>query len=277
MLEENLIETEIQEAPELPEISLENLKEGKISFRELPKQEKARLAAEARESLPVNEVAPVQNERIRSLSKEKEDLRKALEEQKAEMRKILEIQKMAQERTILSEEEKIQQELKDAEEFGDVGKYKAAEARRQILEQNKLKLKSFEEKPAEPEIPEVPREVMEWGARNPWYYTNREVQQYCIGQDNLLAQSRPDLSLSERLELVSEAARLTFPHMIPSAPTKPTVLPSRSAGTFSKPKTPSVSYDSLSELEKGQMQAAIRQGVFKDKAEAMKLSYNNYA
>lgn len=304
------VETEV----EVPEITLDALKEGRITFRELPKAEKLRLTAEARESLPddeareawdmgwrskeffggkridgstkefvdykdylkkINEIAPVKNERLRAVAKENEDLRKTVEETKAEMRKLLEIQKMAQERTILSEEEKIAQELKDAEEFGDVGKYKAAEAKRQTLQLNKEKLKELEPTETTPSPQQIrqqlPAEVLEWTAKNPWFYENQELQRFSIAQSQLLEQNRPDLTLNQRLTLVEQVTRTTYPDYFPQV--RQAVLPSRNAGTFSKPKEAAITFDSLSEAEKRQAEQAIRQGIFKDKADVMK-SYN---
>lgn len=213
----------------------------------------------------IRDNSPVLNERLRTNAKEMEEMRK-------EMKKLSEIAKMNFERSLKSDEQSLEAQIKEAREYGDFDRYDSLIAKRQELQSNTLRLKEYEPEPV-PVQTEVQPEVKEWGARNQWFWTDNKMKEFAIAQEDILRNTRPDLNLSERLELITKSAEISFPDRFPSRVTKPAVLPARTAGNFSANKKVEVGFSSLPDGEKSQARQMIRQGVFKDEADFMK-SYN---
>jgi len=213
----------------------------------------------------IRENSPVLNERLKTFAKENEEMRK-------EMRKLSEIAKMNFERSLKNEEQTLDAQIKEARDYADFDRYDALIAKKQELQSNTLRLKEYEPEPA-PVQTEVQPEVKEWGARNQWFWTDNQMKQFAIAQEDILRSTRPDLNLSERLELITKSAEISFPDRFASKITKPTVLPAKTAGNFSANKKVEVGFSSLPDIEKTQARQMIRQGVFKDESDFMK-SYN---
>ncbi len=212
----------------------------------------------------IRENSPVLNERLKANAKE-------MEEMKKEMRKLSEIAKMNFERSLKGEEQSLEAQIKEAREYGDFDRYDALVSKKQELQSNTLRLKE-----QEPEVPiqtDVQPEVKEWGARNQWFWADPQMKQFAIAQEDILRATRPDLDLSQRLELISKSAKVSFPERFPAEVTRPAVLPAKNAGSFSGNKKTEASFSSLPEIEKKQAHQMIRQGVFKDETDFMK-SYN---
>jgi len=210
----------------------------------------------------IRENAPVQNERLRTFSKEMEEMRR-------ENRKLLEMSQMSFERSISNDERSIESQIREARENGDFDSYDALMIRKQELQQGKLYLK--EDKP--PVQTEVPYEVKEWGARNQWFRTDQQMTQWAVAQEDILQETRPDLNRSQRLELISKSAKISFPDRFPEENTKATVSSSRTSGSFSPNRKVEFGFSNLPEVEKLQARQMIRNGVFKDESDFIK-SYN---
>lgn len=213
----------------------------------------------------IRENSPVLNERLKTFAKENEEMRK-------EIRKLSEMSKMNFERSIKGEEQSLEAQIKEARDYGDFDRYDALQLKKQELQGNTLRLKEYEPTPS-PVQTEVQPEVKEWGARNQWFWADNQMKQFAIAQEDILRTTRPDLNLSERLELITRSAEISFPEKFPVKATRPTVLPARTAGNFSGNKKVEIGFSSLPEGEKTQARQMIRQGVFKDEGDFMK-SYN---
>lgn len=213
----------------------------------------------------IRENSPVLNERLKNNAKEMEEMRK-------EMRKLSEIAKMNFERSLKGEEQSIDAQIKEARDYGDFDRYDALITKKQELQNNTLRLKEYEPAP-EPIQTEVQPEVKEWGARNQWFWSDNQMKQFAVAQEDILKATRPELNLSQRLELITKSVEISFPDRFPSKVTKPAVLPARTAGNFSANKKVEVGFSSLPDIEKTQARQMIRQGVFKDESDFMK-SYN---
>jgi hypothetical protein len=213
----------------------------------------------------IRENSPVLNERLKTLAKE-------MEEMKRENQKLMQISKMTFERSLKGEEQSLDAQIKEAREYGDFDRYDSLIAKKQELQSNTLRLKEYEPEPA-PVQTEVQPEVKEWGARNQWFWSDNQMKQFAIAQEDILRNTRPELNLSERLELITKSAEISFPDRFAPKVTKPAVLPARTAGNFSANKKVEVGFSSLPDIEKTQARQMIRQGVFKDESDFMK-SYN---
>jgi len=210
----------------------------------------------------IRDNSPVLNERLRTNAKEMEEMRK-------EMRKLSEIAKMNFERSLKGEEQSLEAQIKEAREYGDFDRYDSLIAKRQEIQNNTLRLKEYEPEPAPVET-DVKPEVKEWGARNQWFWTDNQMKQFAIAQEDILRNTRPELNLSERLELITKSAEISFPDRFAPKVTKPAVLPARTAGNFSANKKVAMTFSQLPDVEKNQARQMIRTGVFKNEADFMK-------
>lgn len=310
-ISENL-EPEIQE--EQTEISLEAMREGKVQFSKLSKEEKIRLTREAREQLEDEEMkeawdmgwrsqeffggkakdgssrefidhktflekisnnVPIQNERIRTLRERESQKDKELEEMRREVKKANELAKMNFERSLKNDEQILDAQIREAKEYGDFDRYDALNLKKQELIEGRLKLKEYE-----PEIEQIPTidpqiqtDLENWGAKNIWYYSDLEMQNYAKQQAEILNKNYPNIPFKDRLDKITELTKAFFPERFPQQPSKPLVLSSRNAGTFSSNKKTELTFSQLPDIEKDQARKMIRTGVFKDENDFMK-SYN---
>ncbi len=215
----------------------------------------------------IRQNSPVLNERLKSISKE-------MEEMKRENQKLMQISKMNFERSLKGEEQTLDAQIKEAREYSDFDRYDALIAKKHELQNNTLRLKEYEPAPMPaPVQPEVQPEVKEWGTRNSWFWTDDSMKQFAVAQEDILRNTRPDLNLSERLELITRSVEMTFPNKFPVKQIRPTVLPAKNSGSFSGNKKTEVGFSSLPETEKNQARQMIRQGVFKNESDFMK-TYN---
>lgn len=295
------------EQPEAPEITLENVKEGKIDFHSLPKSEKVRLKSEylntveddrEKEALlqghspkfmflgknrdgtdrpwedhetflrKIETQEPVKNERLRKLAQEKEEMQQ-------QIKKLVELNKAQFQRSLANDELAVEKELNEAEEYSDISKFKAAQEKKNVIEREKLRLKSFEEDKEDVPLPPVPnppaivqREVAEFAARNPVIVSTPDLLAYAKAMDGAYSVTHKDLPLPERLRMVEDATKQAFPSYFPEHK-RAAVDTSRSNNTFgAKPKTRS--FGDLPDLEKQQARALIRHGIFKNEADFLK-------
>lgn len=213
----------------------------------------------------IRDNSPVLNERLRTNAREMEEMRK-------EVKKFSEIAKMNFERSLKGEEQTIDAQIKEARDYGDFDRYDSLMTKKQELQNSTLRLKQYEPEPA-PVQTEVQPEVKEWGARNQWFWADKQMNQFAIAQEDILRATRPELNLSERLELITKSAEVSFPDKFSAKLVRPTVLPAKTAGNFSGNKKVESTFSSLPDVEKVQARQMIRQNIFKDEADFMK-SYN---
>lgn len=213
----------------------------------------------------IRDNSPVLNERLRTNAREMEEMRK-------EVKKFSEIAKMNFERSLKGEEQTIDAQIKEARDYGDFDRYDSLMTKKQELQNSTLRLKQYEPEPA-PVQTEVQPEVKEWGARNQWFWADKQMNQFAIAQEDILRAARPELNLSERLELITKSAEVSFPDKFSAKLVRPTVLPAKTAGNFSGNKKVESTFSSLPDVEKVQARQMIRQNIFKDEADFMK-SYN---
>jgi len=212
----------------------------------------------------IRENSPVLNERLKTMAKE-------LEESRREARKATELAKMNFERSLNQDEQSIDAKLREARDNGDFDTYDDLLIKKADLIKGKERLKEYE-----PEVKvqtEVQPEVKEWGARNQWFWSDNQMKQWAIGQEDLLRATRPDLDLSGRLELITQTAKISFADRFPVEKKGADVLPSRNSGSMSVGKKTELTFSQLPENEKSQARQMIRQKVFKDETDFMK-DYN---
>jgi len=211
--------------------------------------------------------APVMNERLQTLTKE-------MEEMKRENRKLLEISKMTFERSMQSEEKTIDDQIKQAREYGDFDAYDALMAKKQETQRQILKLKEPEAPPAQTDI--AP-EVVEWNVHNDWFRKDPAMTEFAIAQEQILQKTRPELNLSQRLNVITQSAKVSFPEKFNTftETAKPAVLPAKNAGSFTANKKTELTFASLKDSEKLQVRQMIRTGVFKSEADYIKFCNNN--
>lgn len=305
------IEPEIHE--EQSEISLEAMREGKIHFAKLPKEEKVRLSREARDQLEdedmkeawdmgwrsqeffggkakdgstrefidhkgflekISNNAPVQNERIRALRERESQKDKELEEMRLEVRRATELAKMNFERSLNNDEQSLDAQIQEARDYNDFEAYDALKAKKLELNQGRLKLKQYE-----PEVnqapaldPQVQSDLEIWGAKNIWYHSDFEMQNYAKQQAEILNRNYPNIPFKERLDKVTELTKAFFPERF-NQPIRPSVLPTKNSGTFTSGKKSELTFAQLSDTEKSQARQMIRAKVFKNETDFMK-GYN---
>lgn len=311
---------QIEQQPEAQEVEVnyEALKEGKVDFHKLPKEDRAKIAQEAFESLPdddakeawqvygwrpkelflgknkdgspkewvdykefrekIDTIAPVKNERIRSLAKEKDEYKEKLEAMERQMKILTEINKSKLEREIFGEEKNIEKEISEAREYSDVARYEQAIEKKNLIERDKLRLKTFEEPPVAPmplipPVQQLPEEVTNWAANNTWIVSDAKLLEYAKIKEAEMSFLHPDKSLTERLEMVREEVGKAFPDKDPT-PKRPAVESAKNVTAFGNIKPKGKSFDDIPELDRRQADILIRKGVYKDKNEYMRLVWN---
>ena len=114
--------------------------------------------------------APVRNERMRKISEDNDVYKGQIQEMKEQMKTLTEINKAQMEREISQDEVATKRALAEAKELGDIDAYDVALESQKGIENQKLKLKSFEEPPTPPAstTSKVSHEASSWAADNDW-------------------------------------------------------------------------------------------------------------
>lgn len=298
------------EAPEveIPEISLDAMREGKIQFNKLPKEDKVRLTREAREELQdteakeawdmgwrsqeffggkgkdgstrefidhkaflekISQNAPVQNERLKTLREREVQKDREMEQLKLEVRQANELAKMNFERSLQNDEQSLDAQIKEAREYGDFDRYDALNAKKLELQSKTLRLKDYEIPKEAILSPDIQAELEIWGSKNTWYEQDLEMQNYAKAQADILIRAYPNLPLAQRLEKVTTLTKAFFPERFPQDVTRAAVLPAKNAGVFSSNKKTELTFSQLSDFDKQQARSMIRNGTFKNEADFM--------
>lgn len=297
---------------ETPEVNVDNIKAGKIKFAELSPAERGKVSRELYETLSdeekedwnlghrpkevflgvnkdgtpkewvsreefrrrINDNAPIKNERIRELTKNKDEGRQRELDLQSQVKKLIELNKAKFERDLMTEEMRIKEEENIARENNDIDHYDKIINRKNLLEREKLTLKSFEEPPKLPIAPDpvsgLKPEAAEWVARNQEIVNDPMMLQYAKIKDQEMAFLYPDRSLKERLQLVEEEVKSKYSDRFPDAKISTrTVESGRNNVAFaSKPKTKT--FSDLPELERQQAAYLIKRGIFKNEADFLK-------
>lgn len=293
---------------EIPEISLDAMREGKIQFNKLPKEDKVRLTREAREELQdteakeawdmgwrsqeffggkgkdgstrefidhkaflekISQNAPVQNERLKTLREREVQKDREMEQLKLEVRQANELAKMNFERSLQNDEQSLDAQIKEAREYGDFDRYDALNAKKLELQSKTLRLKDYEIPKEATLSPDVQAELEIWGSKNTWYEQDLEMQNYAKAQADILIRAYPNLPLAQRLEKVTTLTKAFFPERFPQDVTRAAVLPAKNAGVFSSNKKTELTFSQLSDFDKQQARSMIRNGTFKNEADFM--------
>lgn len=165
------------------------------------------------------ETLPIANDRIKELAKELEETKKLAKE--------------AQERIKKAEERGYQKALSDLEarqqqavEMGDVEEFNKLKKEEKDLINNQFSQytqpqqedKKVVEDALNNQQPQqqsflTPREeqiLKDWSAKNSWMSTDRKLANYAIAAEQELLQTKPYLSLQERLDLVEDEVKEVF-------------------------------------------------------------------
>lgn len=221
--------------------------------------------------------APIQQERLRNSLKERDSFKSEVDELREQLKKVIELNKAKYERDLSKDEQLIDNEMQDAENENDVGRYKQILEKKNNIQREKLRLKSFEEPPAapippvnyeQPEMAPLAPEVSQWAAKNQWIVNDNKLLPYAKVKDQEMAILHPSMSLTERLDLVTEEVRKNFPSHDPSP--RKSVESSRNNSGFgvaARQKT----FSDLPDLEKSHAEQLIKKGIFKNQSEFLKI------
>lgn len=155
---------------------------------------------------------PVLRENLRRLDsmyvKDLGDTRKELAEVKEVLKDFREFSTRAETRAYEKAKRELEEKRDVAVAHADTETFKAAQ--REIDELDK----SVKPKPAEPEKPKVDAPdpaITSWIGENSWFTTDPELMAYAKSQDQFLMQTKPGLSVSERLAAVKDRTKKEFP------------------------------------------------------------------
>jgi hypothetical protein len=286
--EQQIIETPEVATPQQQDnnqqISVDDVKAGKVNFFELPTQEKKRIEKELISQYSPEDQAFIEatnwkpKELFKGLNRDgsprewtpldkfkqnylnnpalraerERALERRLEAMNSQVEKISRLNQIKLEKEHKALEAKINRELQEAESIGDLDSYKSALQRKQELDAERNEINQIAAPQQQQIDPYVEKQVKEFRDRNPWYGIDQEVTQYSIKQFDLLNQARPDLGVKEKLEIIEKNAREIFSHKIPNQNRiMPVIDTPKNAGTFTtnKPATNQIQYTRLPEDE----------------------------
>lgn len=132
-----------------------------------------------------------------------------------------------------------------------------------------------------PVIAEPAQETKAWVQRNAWFQKDQALTDEAIAYENYLAQSRPGMSIEERLEETRAHVVKTFPHKFGKKPV--TTQPPRQGGSpvegSQRASGPASAADGgfgkLPQEARAQFKSFVKEGVFKDD-DASRAKYAKY-
>lgn len=213
----------------------------------------------------VREEAPVRNERMRKQSQEIESQKAEMQAMQKQMKTLTEINKAQMERELSQDEALNKRALVEAKELGDVEAFEIATETKTGIDNQKLKLKSFEEPPVPPTAPEVSPEALDWAAENDWIVKDPILLEQAKLEDQILQVKNPKMPMLERFALVTEKMKDEYP--LKDSTPRQTYKGSNNSATFgNKPKT-KTTFDDLPKIDQQQAVSLIKKGIYKDKAD----------
>lgn len=108
-----------------------------------------------------------------------------------------------------------------AVDSGDRPAFTKADTALAELEKNKPAVPKAPVTPATPPEPKPAAEVVEWGQRNPWFYSDIALQSEANALHVSLLNTRKDLTLAENLALVEQKIKILHPDKFPKARVTP--------------------------------------------------------
>jgi vacuolar-type H+-ATPase subunit I/STV1 len=296
--------------PDAPEITLENLKAGKFTIKDIPRAEQARLWREEYSTLEdgakiiadsvgwktkhfflgkrqdgtaaefkdwkefekdVKEKLPIANERLKHITKEKLEADEKIAQLEKRIADMTKLQRMQAERELRKDKSSIDAEMQEAFELGDRQKFVAAQERKAQIESEEKILKEFEPQQVRAE-PKLSPEVIMFKASNPWFEQDKVMTRYAKQLDAELGAQYPNMPLSQRFQMVEDEIKVEFADKFhkAAAPQAPAVESGRAAGRLTLDRGGDIDFDQLPEDERNRAERMIKQGIVKSKTDFMK-------
>jgi hypothetical protein len=155
---------------------------------------------------------PVLRENLRRLdnlyTKDVGALKNELSEVKQVLTDFREFSTRAEQRAYEKAKRELEEKRDVAVAHADTESFKAAQKELDELDKTS-KPKPEVEKPAKVDAPDPA--ITSWIAENSWFTTDTEMMAYAKSQDQYLMQTKPGLSISERLAMVKDRTKKEFP------------------------------------------------------------------
>lgn len=164
---------------------------------------------------------PLMRERNRDLERRFIALQRSRDEDRLVLADMAERTRKSEERAYARARADVERERQEAVALGDTQRFDAAERQLKELDESKPAPPPPKPAAAPPEMGAVPREVAEWGAKNPWFGSNPDLRERATRLHVDLLQSEPELSLTENLERVTDSMRVLYPSRIVGAARPP--------------------------------------------------------
>lgn len=305
---------ETSQAPQIDpaDITLDNLREGKFTIKDIPRPEAARLWREEYQGLEdgakevadavgwkpkhfflgknrdgterpykdwkefdkdSKEIMPILNERLKNVTKEKLEANAEVERLRAQIESMTKLQRMQAEREIRKDKSSVDSEMQEAFDAGDRKRYVEAQERKAQIENEEKILKEFE--PRQAVVPPLHPEVILFKANNPWFEKDKKMTHYARSIEGEIAVKYPRASLAQILQMVEDDVKTEFAENFKSeeeAPRTPAVESGRNSGRLNLNQG-EISFDRIPAEEQIRAERMIKLGHFKSKAEFVK-EYN---
>lgn len=194
---------------------------------------------------------PVLRDRYRKLDNQMSAQTKELTETKATLaeqgRVLLELREMsknAEDRAYIRAARELASREREAVAAADTAAYDAVQRERQDLEQHRTRVAEAplvrRDDPPAPQAPAAPPpEVQAWIRENPWFTTDRTLNQVAIAFDAEVKEEHPDWTVSEQLAEAKARVVAKFPEKFnnPRRAAAPAVLTSNNSPPPKKGKT----------------------------------------
>lgn len=194
---------------------------------------------------------PVLRDRYRKLdgqftgmSKELAETKRTLQDQSQVMNELREMARNSEDRAYIRAARELAQREREAVAAADTAAFDALQRERQDLEQTRPRVASDAPpvRPAAPAAPQAPQqappEVEAWIRDNPWFTTDRTLNQVAIAFDAEVKAEHPEWSISEQLAEAKSRVVARFPEKFgnPRRTAAPAVLTSNNSPPPKKPK-----------------------------------------
>lgn len=113
---------------------------------------------------------------------------------------------------------------------------------------------------------DVPQAVSDWTVKNPWFYTDPQMQSFAISQFGAFQRMYPSLSTEQLLEMVENETISRFPERINKPATRKPAHVESGKRTVGKK---GLSFGDLSPSDQARARRFIKDGTFKDETEYM--------
>lgn len=189
----------------------EGWRKGKL-FKGLNKDGTPRPEISAKEFLARRkEIAPINNERTRTLAREKAETDKRNAALEKQVQELIAYNKTREEREVKHSQSQLEKMEEEAILEGDVERVKAL--RRQMADVEKTKF-TFSEPTQPQQQPRISQDEVDlfkdWQAVNTWFVKDVKLQSYADKMFDELTAENPRLSTGQKLEMISEEVEQRF-------------------------------------------------------------------